>query len=122
MKKLKSSKIQKIKCEVCGFKDQCSLHYHHIIPQTDARCTNDRFNICVLCSNCHNKVHHGNLKIIGVYPSTDPSGVTLIYELGGEKNIEGIDEPYFTPKPKSIKVYYGSETSKSVRDKQDIDN
>ena len=119
---MKKLKIKKVKCEVCGASDRCTLHSHHIIPRVDSMCTNDRFNIAILCSNCHNKVHAGVLKIIGVYPSTDPSGVTLIYELGGEKNIDGIDDPYLTPKSKSMKVHYGREISKAVRNEQETDS
>jgi hypothetical protein len=46
------------------------------------------------------------LKIIGVYPSTQlPNGRTLVYELDGKKNIEGIDQPYVEFKNKSFKLF-----------------
>lgn len=94
----------KVKCECCGESDKNILEKHHIIPRTDPNCTNDNFNIAILCSNCHSKVHLGSLKIIGVFPSTDPSGFTLVYELNGVKNID-LDKPYHTPKPKSMKIF-----------------
>lgn len=104
-----SKKRPKIQCEVCGEKDIKILERHHIIPRTDPDCTHDDFNIAILCPSCHSKVHTGSLRIIGVFPGTrPPSGVILVYELDGVKNVD-IDEAYFTPKPKSMKVSYGRE-------------
>jgi hypothetical protein len=109
----KSDKRPKIECEVCGEKDTDILERHHIIPRTDLECTNDDFNLAVLCRNCHGKLHAGNLKIIGVFPGTKPpSGRILVYELDGVKNID-IDESYFTPKPKSVQVHYGRKKDSS---------
>jgi hypothetical protein len=49
--------------------------------------------------------HGGLLRIISVYPSTKlPNKRTLVYELNGVKNIEGLDEPYITVLPKSYKL------------------
>lgn len=91
----------KIKCEVCGESDKKILEKHHIIPRTDPNCTNDDMNIAILCGNCHSKLHTGSLKIIGVFPSTDPTGFTLIYELDGKKNLD-IDKPYVEIKKKEM--------------------
>ena len=97
----------KIQCEVCEEKDVNILERHHIIPRTDLDCTNDDFNLAVLCASCHAKTHTGRLRIIGVFPGTKPpTGRILVYELDGIKNVD-IDEAYFTPKPKSMKVHYG---------------
>jgi hypothetical protein len=95
---------EKIQCEVCKEKDKCTLQIHHIIPRTDPDCTNHPYNLAVLCSNCHNKVHLGNLNVLGVLPSTDVGGRTLIYELDGIRNIDVEIPPI--PKPKQIKVSY----------------
>ena len=94
----------KIKCEVCGERDVKILEKHHIIPRTDLNCTNDDLNIAVLCASCHSKLHTKSLKIIGVFPSTDPTGFTLVYELYGKKNID-IDEPYLVPQKKEMKIH-----------------
>lgn len=120
----KSKKRPKVKCEVCDCRDIETLERHHIIPRTELNCTHDDFNIAILCSNCHKKHHLGDLKIIGVFPSTDPSGVSLIYELNGEKNLD-VEDPYFIPKPKEMKVpenYYGREDGKAVGDEQETDS
>lgn len=109
------SKRPKIKCEVCGESDSRILEYHHIIPRTDLNCSHDNMNLAVLCSNCHSKIHLGNLKVFGVLPSTDPSGFTLIYELDGVKNID-VDVPNFVKKPKEMKVFYGREDGKTPGD------
>lgn len=67
---MKSKKLRpKIKCEICELSDVL-LHYHHIIPQCDERCTNTNSNLAILCPNCHTKIHEGKLIIIGVYKST----------------------------------------------------
>lgn len=63
--------LTKKACEICGLADLSIIHRHHIIPQSDPRCTNSHDNLACLCPNCHSKVHTGELIIIGVYPSTD---------------------------------------------------
>jgi hypothetical protein len=102
MSKLK----QKIgKCEIEGCGETKSLHEHHIIERTELNTTNNEMNLCVLCPTHHDYVHKGLLKIIGVYPSTNPPmGRTVIYELEGKSNIPEITEAYFKPKNKSMKV------------------
>lgn len=105
MKKL-TPKRPKIQCEVCGETDSSILERHHIIERTDLNCTNDDYNLAVLCPSCHTKLHSGRLRIIGVYPGTrPPTGRILIYELDGVKNLD-LDESYFTPQPVSMKVPY----------------
>ena len=115
-------KRPKIVCEVCGETDTKILERHHIIPRTELNCTNDDYNLGILCSSCHSKTHTGSLKIIGVFPGTrPPSGRVLIYELDGVKNID-IDEPYYTPKPQEMKVHYGPESSDPNGSEQEGDN
>ncbi len=82
-----------------------ALHFHHIIDRCLINTTNNSANLAILCANHHELVHSGKLKIIGVYPSTNPpNGRTLVYELDGIKNID-IDVPYVTFKNKSYKIY-----------------
>lgn len=102
------SKLIKNKCEIesCNVIDPKLLHLHHIIERTEVNTTNNNFNLAILCANCHALTHTGRLKIIGVYPSTQlPNGRTLIYELDGKKNIEGIDRPYVEFKNKSFQLH-----------------
>lgn len=95
---------KKIKCEICGLTDSKILHWHHIIPRTDERCTNSDVNIAVLCPNCHNKVHAGEFIIIGVYDTTDGTQ-TLWFKKGTEP-----------PLPKELwKVAYNPHVVKSVK-------
>lgn len=101
------SKLIKNKCEIesCNVTDSKLLELHHIIERTELNTTNHDFNLAILCANCHAMTHTGRLKIIGVYPSTlPPNGRTLIYELDGKRNIEGIDTPYIEFKNKSFKI------------------
>lgn len=76
-------KVKKIKCEVCGINKKSVLHIHHIIPRKDPRCTNLAANLAVLCSNCHNEVHCGEITIIGVYKTTE--GRMLMYFKKGQQ-------------------------------------
>lgn len=84
MRKTKlTPKRPKIVCEICGEKNTKVLDRHHIIPRTDPKCTNDDYNLAIICSSCHRKVHAGAIKIIGVFPGTKPpTGRILIYEKG----------------------------------------
>ncbi len=104
------SKLIKNKCEIetCDITDPKSLHLHHIIERTENNTTNHNFNLAILCANHHSFVHSGRLKVIGVYPSTQlPNHRTLIYELDGKRNIDGIDVPFVEFKPKSFKLFTG---------------
>lgn len=103
-------RLVKNKCEIegCNITDSDALHFHHIIERTKVNTTNHPFNLAILCAVHHELVHANKLKIIGVYPSTKPpNGRTLIYELNGEKNIEGIEEPYKVFENKSFKIFIG---------------
>lgn len=105
---MRKSKLIKNKCEIesCNATDPHLLELHHIIERTEINTNNNDFNLAILCANCHALTHSGRLKIIGVYPSTQlPNGRTLIYELDGKKNIEGIDRPYVEFKNKAFKLF-----------------
>ena len=107
---MKSSKLIKNKCEIesCNVTDPNLLHFHHIIERTELNTSNHPDNLAILCSNCHNLVHSGRLKIIGVFPSTRlPNKRVLVYELDGKRNIEDIDEPNVKFQPKSFKILNG---------------
>lgn len=93
-------------CEICGETNTATLHKHHIVERTDPNTSHDDANLAIICANCHNKVHDGQIKIIGVFPSTQlPYSRTLVYEEDGVSNLPGVVEPYYTPKAKSMKVF-----------------
>jgi hypothetical protein len=99
-------KLIPICCEICGEDDKATLHKHHVVPRTDGNSDNNPMNLAILCSNCHNKIHHGSLKVIGIYPSTKlPYRRTVIFEENGNSNVPQIKEPYYIPQAKSMRVY-----------------
>jgi hypothetical protein len=106
--KLKSRNLKpkKIDCEICKESNKSVLHYHHIVERTDPNCTDDWGNVCIICANCHNRVHNNEIKIIGVFPSTKlPYSRTLVFEINGVSNVPGITSPYYIPKASSMKVH-----------------
>lgn len=93
-------------CEICGNTNKEVLHKHHIVERTEANTTNDDMNLAVVCANCHNQIHAGVIKIIGIYPSTKlPYARILIYEINGVSNVPDIKDPYYIPQAKSMKVF-----------------
>jgi 5-methylcytosine-specific restriction endonuclease McrA len=73
-------------CEICN--ERNILEKHHII----SRCfggNNNKNNICLICSNCHTKVHHG-LIILETKIFT-LSGIKLIYHRKGEDSITNME-------------------------------
>ncbi len=58
------------KCEICALQSAAAIELHHIIPQTDPRCTNDPFNLAAICGSCHNEVHKGFKIIEGRYQTS----------------------------------------------------
>lgn len=104
MKKYKNLILDK--CEIENCNETLNLHLHHIIERTEENTNNNTLNLAILCPNHHSYVHNNTLKIIGVFPSTKlPNKRTLIYELNGKRNIEGIESPYIQFKNKSFKIY-----------------
>lgn len=81
MRKLKKIR-DKVICEICGLDKKNILHRHHIIPRMDPRSTDINANIGILCPNCHNLVHSGEIIIIGVYKTT--GGVELMWFRKGD--------------------------------------
>ena len=99
-------KPTKVCCEICAENNLSVLHYHHIIPRTEHECTDDWTNVCVICSNCHNKVHGGQIKILGIFASTKlPYKRTLVYESNGVQNVPGIESTYYIKPTKSMKLF-----------------
>jgi 5-methylcytosine-specific restriction endonuclease McrA len=99
-------KLEKINCEICGEKNKEVLHFHHIIEQTDTDCSNNPWNISIVCPSCHSKIHNKNIKIIGVWPSTKAQGRLLIYIKDGICNVPGMknEVPPHLPKNESMKI------------------
>lgn len=102
---MRKFKLEKIECEICGEKDKKILHKHHIIPSSQIGTTNDYMNLVVVCPTCHSKIHTDEIEIVGVYPSTNPPhGRLVIWKRDGKSNFPGIDEPYYKPKMKQMRV------------------
>ena len=100
-------KLKKIICEICGVGEGKPeiLDLHHIIPRSQAECSNSKLNLVVLCKFCHSKLHllKDKLVILGTIPSTKlPYGRTVIYEIDGKRNINV--EPIKPPALPSIKI------------------
>lgn len=101
-----NQKLHKEFCEIEGCDAEPeTLQWHHVIERTQIGTSNDPYNLAVLCGNCHILVHEGVIEIIGVYPSTSKYGRMLIYKKDGVANVPGIEEPYFVPKLRSMKLF-----------------
>lgn len=110
----KTKRLVPVVCEICGESNKAVLHKHHIVERTDPNTSHDDWNLAIICANCHNKVHDSQLKIIGVFPSTQlPYKRTLVYEKNGESNLPGVNEPYYKPQADSMKVFYEDSNSKT---------
>ena len=75
-------------CEICNFKG--ILEKHHI----NSKCyggTNHKSNIAILCPNCHNMVHRGEIILEGKYQTS--IGTKLIYHLKNDNFILNPNPP-----------------------------
>lgn len=73
------------KCFFCPEDDYACLHCHRILPGEEGGIYSD-FNTLTVCSNCHAKIHDGQIIIDRKYMSTNPRGWTLhFWEHGEEK-------------------------------------
>ncbi|NDJ15275.1 MAG: hypothetical protein EBY17_29525 [Acidobacteriia bacterium] len=61
-KSLWNPNIQRKACEVCGDPVVKELEVHHILPRAEGG-SNDLRNLVVLCENCHDKHHAGQLEV-----------------------------------------------------------
>jgi len=72
-KKLVNKKILKKrfkKCYFCSVEDYALLDVHRIVAGKDGG-QYTSFNSLVVCSNCHRKIHDGQIKIDRKYQSTE---------------------------------------------------
>lgn len=73
------------KCFFCPVNDYACLNVHRIKAGEDGGIYDD-FNSLVVCANCHNKVHDGQIVIDRKYKSTSKRGWHLhFWENGVEK-------------------------------------
>lgn len=73
-------------CEVC--KEPNILQQHHIRGR-DIPNANKPYNLANICSNCHNKVHHGLIIIEDRIMTTN--GLELIWHYPEEESLTGND-------------------------------
>jgi hypothetical protein len=107
LSRIKKPKLIKDHCEIqdCPINDPKMLDLHHIVERIEANCTNHPFNLAILCSNHHRLHHSGQLKIIGVLPSTKGiNGRSLVYEINGIRNILVSDDDILQFKNKAMKI------------------
>ena len=71
------------KCQLCGESDYAVLDCHRIVPGEDGGEYSD-FNTVVLCSNCHRKVHDGQIVMDRKYQTLEGRWV-LRYTVGDEE-------------------------------------
>jgi hypothetical protein len=100
------SRLKKIQCEICGDTDTKILHRHHIVERTEPNTSNDDMNLAIICPNCHSKIHSGSIEIVGIFPSTQqPYGRTLVFKKDGVSNVPGLNEPYYKPQARSMRIH-----------------
>lgn len=75
-------------CEICN--GECILDNHHI-HSLSLGGTNDRWNKCRICPNCHRKVHLGKIILEGRFASG--KGNILIWRNKGDESITGMPDP-----------------------------
>lgn len=78
------AKLFEKKCYLCGTENYEILDAHRIIPGSDGGKYN-WFNMLVICSNCHRKVHAGQIKIDRKYLSTSGKWILHYFD---EKGVE----------------------------------
>lgn len=83
--KVAKKKYEK-KCYFCGEEDYSVLDCHRIVPSEEGGKYTD-FNTIVACSNCHRKIHSGQIKIDRKYSSTSGRWV-LHYWIDGQEKWE----------------------------------
>lgn len=78
-------------CEVC--REQHFLVQHHILGREVQR-ANDHNNLANVCSNCHLKIHRGDIIIEKRAMTT--SGYMLLWHKKQEQSITGVDAHIYT--------------------------
>ncbi len=107
-------KRPKTNCEIngCDVKNSKLLHRHHIIHRTELNTNNSDWNTAILCANHHIMTHTGELKIIGVFPSTSNIyGRMLVYVKDGVCNVPALEhaQPYYQPSPEAMSLFIKEE-------------
>lgn len=72
------------KCLFCGNDDYAVLDCHRILPGEDGGIYTD-FNTVTSCSNCHRRIHDGQIKLDRKYFRSDGRWVLHYWEDGVEK-------------------------------------
>lgn len=80
----KAKKRQEGCCYFCGVDDYALLHCHRILPGEDGGRYTEA-NVVVVCSNCHNRVHDGQIMIERWYSTTGGTKVLHFWEGEEEK-------------------------------------
>lgn len=78
------NKSGKIPCEICG---ECTYLQSHHIEGRDIHKANDGHNIADICSNCHEKIHRGDIIVEGRFMTTQ--GNELFWHYKNEKSFTG---------------------------------
>lgn len=71
------------KCRICGETNYALLDVHRILEGSNGG-KYEKSNSSVLCSNCHRKVHDGQIIIDRYYPTTGGLKLRIIREDGKE--------------------------------------
>lgn len=80
----KTKKRVEKECHFCGVDDYALLHCHRIVPGEEGGRYTDN-NVVVVCSNCHNRIHDGQIIIDRWYATTAATNVLHFWENEEEK-------------------------------------
>tara|TARA_B100001057_G_C22544466_1_gene830957 strand:+ start:281 stop:556 length:276 start_codon:yes stop_codon:yes gene_type:complete len=78
----KQNKLAAGKCRICGEDDYALLDNHRIVEGAKGG-KYTKYNVVVLCSNCHRRTHDGQIVIDRYYLST--AGTVLRVFIDGEE-------------------------------------
>jgi 5-methylcytosine-specific restriction endonuclease McrA len=87
IKNKKTYKLSRGKCVLCGESNLATLDIHRIHEGAN-KGTYDHENCVLLCSNCHRKVHAGQIKIIRRHKTLSWREYIEVIENGERKMIE----------------------------------
>ena len=80
-------KLSEKKCYFCGVENYEILDAHRIVPGCEGG-KYDWFNTLVICSNCHRKVHAGQIRIFRKYFSTSGKWVLHYIDENGVEHFK----------------------------------
>ena len=112
-----NSQLYMDKCSICGKE---GVDTHHIKPQEDAdendfigsMHKNTKGNLVVLCEECHQKTHHGNLQINGYLQTSD--GSVLDYSIDNNSTVNKSRKKFSDSDIEIIKETYNNYTNKKL--------